>query len=395
MARELSKKKKEAIKSYFEDLPDEKTLEVLKTMKEIMNKSFGEEKNQIIQPVEENINDYYTEMGYTRTFIHDITDDQFIRGLKDSGIGYTIIIKFPEVTISNSKKMSHVIKDLYVKFSVKKDGKFGGDIKGVRTIISEEEFHTRYMHSHLPAFSPESIRFDNFCTGEGPINQVISLLRSKFDETNFTLFCLHLKNYVAWESLEGNPYMHMEYIGTNMGRTSGNTITIEAETNTIATLKAAILDPKISDAVKLLHISINTDRIAIESTEEFEIWAANFMQKVDFMSIDRSSNMNSILCYKDGSGNYVPSSINRTRQRIAHQTTPIFKFKGEDKFLTVIKQDNEIQATKYLSPSITQELCGDLSRGFTKIAIEAKGFEEQEDTPECLREVAEPDLFPL
>jgi len=391
--KEISKTKLEVIESFVAEMQTDSTIEVLKKMKEIMNKSFGEENNQI-SPLDANsIIEYYTNIGYGADFIHNMTDLQFKQQIIRDYHGYNVIIRFPEITITNSRKMSHVIRDLYVKFAVGKDGLFRGHINGTRATLTEDEYQAAYLHSHLTSLSPGNIRFSPFCTGEGQINQVIALLGRKFDEVNFTLFCLHLKNYVAWESLEGHPYMHIEYIGIG-NRSSTNNILHQTVRDKIKNvLKNAIFTLKVVDFEKMFITSISPNCITISSTEDFEKWAAAFLDKIDWpANIDRYTDISRIVGYMDSDGTYFPVfNSDRRLSRIEEQKKPVLKFKGEDKFLTIIKQKNEIKATKYLDPAITQELCRELSSSFTKIAINLEGVEEQKNISDSIPEAAKSD----
>lgn len=393
--RELLKEaNQEVLDQYIADLGGEKSIFNLKVMKEIMNKSFGEANNQIIQPTTETIIDYFINWGYSRDYIYAENTANLKRMLDNSRIGYTVLIHFPELVITNSKKLSHNIKDLYVKFDVGIDGKMNSGLSGIRTSLTRDECASHYMHSHLPTFDLMNMRFMHFCTGEGEINQVIYLLGSNFDEVNFTLFCLHLKNYVIWESLEGNPYRRMVDIGLNGG--TRTTITQDRIDKVVSILKSTLFnDPKLS-VFDLFKFTISDSSIIATPTDEFEKWAADYIMKVDHKEIDKYKADNTwLLCRKDEVGNSYPIGGPRNTTRIAHQTTPILKFKGEDKFFTVLNQENEIKATKYLRPEITQKLCWSLTREFTKIALNSKGIEEQESAPVSFSEVAEPDLFPL
>ena len=58
-------------------------------------------------------------------------------------------------------------------------------------------------------------RFQNPCTGSGPINGTISALNRDYDEDMWNMFCLELSKYVTVESIAGGPYNYLEKLGTN------------------------------------------------------------------------------------------------------------------------------------------------------------------------------------
>lgn len=398
MERTLDPGMQKVIDNHIKELGGEETINSIKIMKEILNKSFGEENNQIIQPSLESFEEQFKIFGYYDGYICCHTSTQVREYLRNYKIGYQIIIYFPEVTITNSIKNSHVIKDLYVKFIFGEDARMYPAMWGVRTTLSTDECLAQYMHSHLPSYNPSVINFNHFCTGEGEINQVIALLSTKFDEVNFTLLCLHLKVYVGWESIEGTPYRHISNIGiAGTGNLRRNEIASIYVDKVVGILKSAMFhggdSKKIRDS---LSYRITQASVLVEATEDFEKWAADYIMKVDKNEIEKYKNDNLwLLCVKDEAGNYFQPDLQRNNRRIIAQTTPILKFKGQDKFLTITKQTNEIKSEKYLNPIITQKFCWSLTRDFTKIALNSKGIEEQEDTTISIPEVAEPDLFPL
>src|SRR5260221_2141765 len=338
MARELGIANKKVLEDYIEELQSDDIISSLKVMKEIMNKSFGEENNQIIQPSIESIREQFTLMGHYDGFISDNNPEALKSALNNYRVGYQVIIYFPELKITNSKKLSHIIKDLYVQFIVGKDARMSSHIYGIRTSITRDEYFSNYIHSHLPGVDFTNLRFTMFCTGSGEINQVIALLSSKFDEINFTLVCLHLKNYVIWESLEGNPYRNMSNIG--LSGTTGS-IGITQIIKVVSILNSALFNDCNKPLEKMFKFTINNSSVIVSSTDDFEKWAANYIMKVDKDQIDRYKPDNIwLLCRKDDTGQYFPATINRHTQRITHQTTPILKFKGQDKFFTVTNQEN-------------------------------------------------------
>ena len=150
---------------------------------------------------------------------------------------HTIIaIRFPEITITNSKGHSNVIKDLfvfmYMYIKTKPTDKnpctlvFSSNIKGIRSTLREEEFVSNYIHSHLPRsrgndygkpWAP-SISTGGFCVGGGTeTSSALADLTYRFDILQFELFLYQLSTYVRHESLGGGPYIRMENIRIGRG----------------------------------------------------------------------------------------------------------------------------------------------------------------------------------
>lgn len=136
-----------------------------------------------------------------------------------------IIIHFPELTISNSRRESIDIKDLFIKTKVtgwqsKKEKLTFNPPMGSRTTVTIGEYESTYRHSHLNGFDFKTsdgnsiCNFSNFCTGtsgnEGTdINMIQMMLNAEFDVDFLKAYLFHLKTFAEWESKEGVPYQHI------------------------------------------------------------------------------------------------------------------------------------------------------------------------------------------
>jgi len=131
-------------------------------------------------------------------------------------------ILFEDITISNSHKKTHLIKDLVVKIPFSYD-RLGDTIKVSETILgtrltnSYSEISSNYKHSHLPSCNVEQ-RFSTFCLGATDVNIINTDLKVAFTESKYLLFLNMLTAYVSWESLEGGPYIKFENISARGDR---------------------------------------------------------------------------------------------------------------------------------------------------------------------------------
>lgn len=152
-----------------------------------------------------------------------------------------VYIHFPQITISNSLNLQHLIKDLYVGISFgKSTGKLNTFAYG-RTTFSTLEYELGYVHSHVSSspvsyiidFSPEKllfsdVQFSDVCLGSGPIATTINLLKNMVDWENkdityksslykvlLSTLAVETDRNVRWESLEGGPYKRIEHINVN------------------------------------------------------------------------------------------------------------------------------------------------------------------------------------
>lgn len=127
----------------------------------------------------------------------------------------TIMVHFPEVTISNENGRTHLIRDMYAKVGVTSKGKLGVGPQFHRATYTRTECENNYMHSHIP-----NIPFHNLeewrkgCFGNGPIQDTIAQLAIDNAWELWTLFTVQLDQYVHVESLAGGPYHCMESLGT-------------------------------------------------------------------------------------------------------------------------------------------------------------------------------------
>jgi len=180
-----------------------------------------------------------------------------------------IIIKFPQVTVSNDRGMSMVLTNLYYKFKLVGRGsaysdricfrggldnmlelvsnncgdstvfrpydevngieysikplKFNGKgLEGMRTSPTSREVAAQYAFSHMRARGTISsyMTFNGCCLGSGEISQTISLLGSDLgiDMYTFQMLLFQLEAYTVWESLEGGPYVRIaNVLGASVG----------------------------------------------------------------------------------------------------------------------------------------------------------------------------------
>jgi hypothetical protein len=148
----------------------------------------------------------------------DIFGEEYIDIENISPTEFNIIVLFPEINITNSRRHKHVIKDLYVKINVdiSVQNVDSGDrlstikIEGRRGKLSEEEFQSNYGHSHFSGSGTE--RWSDFCLGSSDFAMIIQTMRFSLAPEDWMLFFLSLENYVSWESLEGGPYRNIQNI---------------------------------------------------------------------------------------------------------------------------------------------------------------------------------------
>lgn len=137
----------------------------------------------------------------------------------------SIVIRFPEFDITNSKGETHKIKELFTCTKVdllnenhtyRTNPNFHS-LYGQRTKYQPAEIETGYQHSHLSSSNLRSakdfigtLEYNRFCMGDGDVPILAALLNGGYDEANFTIMAMNINDYVKWESIEGGPHIKME-----------------------------------------------------------------------------------------------------------------------------------------------------------------------------------------
>lgn len=119
----------------------------------------------------------------------------------------TIIVHFPEVTITNEKGEFTKIKHLFARVKFYLDGRITSEgFQLNRSHYSYNHFINNYMHSHVHTIDKSYGYFQECCRGTGPINTSIETLKYDYSEAQWMQFCWDLAKYVTIESLDGVPY---------------------------------------------------------------------------------------------------------------------------------------------------------------------------------------------
>jgi hypothetical protein len=136
----------------------------------------------------------------------------------------SIIIRFPEVRITNEYDKYVDVRNLWAKVTIKqKEGLLAGRFSINRSEYPISHLMGRYMHSHVSSIPfTDLTSFQQPCTGTGPINRTIESLRIEFNSDLWALFCLELDKFMCTESIAGTPYHRLEAIGAGNSRYDNN-----------------------------------------------------------------------------------------------------------------------------------------------------------------------------
>lgn len=138
----------------------------------------------------------------------------------------TILVYYPQVTITNEENKSIDIYKLFVKINLKTNGKFHDGPYYKRSSYPAMQLKEGYRHSHTPSINRNRLDYMDWgdvCTGRGPINETKRTLSRNFDEMAWNCFIWELDKIVHIESIAGVPYYKM----SNLGSRSNHKVALE------------------------------------------------------------------------------------------------------------------------------------------------------------------------
>ena len=343
------------------DDPPEPDMEVFSTIKKMLNDSFGEENNQILRGIQEN-KDYYKRRisEVSNDYFRSYPDERIWRDTIGEVADFTVVIRFPLVTITNDSKESHEIRDLWVRFFITGKGHIVGTLMGTRTSVTPEEQIASYRHSHLG--TSKGSGWSGYCLGSGPLAMMIPMMRNTFKPGQFQLFLFNIKEYVKWESISGTPYIRMNTIKNRTGTVTASIMTIRQDTRETYIEHALTCLRGVSTEYlnANLEVRIEGNQFKVTITEDFEFWITDYFCSASAL---RYINLTQFMCYKNTDGKYVSGVI--ADVSLPYQSVPTFIFKGEPQFLKLInKEENVKESRKYLHPVFKYELENRLSNYF-------------------------------
>lgn len=347
------------------DDPPEPDMEVFSHIKKMLNAIFGEENNQILRgfPEEQKEGVRNRLRVISSTVFRDKTDEKIWDELVGQGyMEFTIIIKFPSITITNDSRESHEIRDLFVRIPLSGKG-FVGGMEGTRGSITPEEAIAQYRHSHLPR-SNNAI-WQGFCLGSGPLAFLLPPMRSKYKPEQFQMFLLAVREYVKWESISGQPFIRMNLVKNRTG-------TINADILTINDLTREQYINAVFKFLKELPFNFFMDNIDIKldggryTATVSDVLESMITLHFNESEVQRRVNLTPYLCYKNTDGKYVSGAL--ADVVLPPQPNPIVTFKGEKIFLKLINKEENVTQTKFLHPVFKRELEIRLSNYFNNAA---------------------------
>ena len=115
-----------------------------------------------------------------------------------------VVIHYPELTISNSKGITHKLLDVYVRYSLYNKRLIPSIF---RTTYTYPEASYDYSHSHYSGTLNRFRKITNFCLGTNPLAPLLEKGASTITEVKLLIKAVH--ELLIWESLEGGPYRYL------------------------------------------------------------------------------------------------------------------------------------------------------------------------------------------
>ena len=278
-----------------------------------------------------------------RTEVLDAAKEYFGEDLVDyQSEDTSIVIRFPEVKVSNERNKYTIVKELFAKLVVSADGKLNESPRLIRSRFSYAQWISRYSHSHLPRISGIPV-WAAPCFGSGPILNTIDILSKEYDLDRWGLLFFELEKFVRTESLKGGPYIRLESIG------AGPTCTTRAlfrpyrrlaynEDNINEMVKILLRShnltfgyngTNLTFAVSDLQLVLTMSKVLIEAAKKHMLSSITLREMIDTGVLEP-------VILKDNTLASVNSDLLQIPENVV-----ILTFKGEPQYLTVEdKEDN-------------------------------------------------------
>lgn len=288
-------------------------------------------------------------------------------------IHYNILIKFPEITVTNGHSQSINIKDLYVKLTMAGNSVLAKSFTIIRSTFTKQQILSGYVHSHVPKRffnDPDDFTFLEPCLGSGPIKGTIASLLIDYDLDTWKLFCFELMLYLRNESIIGVPYVRLSTVGTVefKGRSLNYSFRIDdfSDNYTMNILKVFIeyfvctTDFTFSFVKNLYNIALSDFDKLILISNKFIKWYNEGGRDIINLTYDNLID-NSILYKVIIEGNTIYKTINHNINYNIIENFNGFRFKEELVTLTVledtyIEEDNDIIMYHVLNPKIANHI---------------------------------------
>ena len=213
----------ETIKTKLDNLM-ESLIYIRDSNREYLKSKYGDDTNLAYTPfdVEAEKTKYLLRAaGHTFDFFISQDINNAVRNFDNINNGSLpcVIIKFPKLSVLNSRGASHTVTNLFALITLKYDGTLR-DIQCERSTLTKAEYSSGYVFSHADVDRSNIFgEFFSLCFGTGEIADYREALCYKDVLNNKALWGMlpdNLFRYFSWESLEGRPWK--EFANVSSGR---------------------------------------------------------------------------------------------------------------------------------------------------------------------------------
>lgn len=296
-----------------------------------------------------------------------------IEGTTHMEYRFAIIIRFPEITVTNSNKAKVVMNDFFYAIQLAMSGS---------EIIIERTMGERMTYSYLHAVSSYKFshlsgggdlttnpRFCHFCYGDGDI----PLLVTKFNNVAprdmgiFRLFLFNIESYLSWESLEGGPYIRISQIHNQINLYDSSCMNDGTRKVYIERLMRHISELDSNIVIKNGIYLISDDSVFNDSI-------------VKIISSHFSSNDQKRLLFRKGvDGNLY--QINSQSRRIMSLSTHPYIFQQREYYYTISNTSEEVEKSEifYINPEFKTHVKSTIEYQLNQKIIEANFIKQLQD----------------
>jgi hypothetical protein len=186
---------------------------------------------------------------------------------KDSFV-CSIVIYFPDLIITNTRKAFHNMKNLYAKIPLTFTvfGKINiSKLQAQRLSLTKMEYRAKYHFSHIPSDDLVTLSWKSCCLGESELVDTIVKYNLDNNISFLKLLLLQLEGYFQWESLEGVPHIAMSRVH---GRSRlGSDATVFTEDKVL--VRELLSKIPLLDTARV-NISLENGNFKIKDDEVFE-----------------------------------------------------------------------------------------------------------------------------
>lgn len=338
----MSIQNESSLKKYYEELLGSVDKTVFSKIEEILTRVFGKDHFEIGKTYPQ----VKTWLKLSGVSLSNLITKEYRRRFLG---GIPVVVHYDSVVVKNSAGQNRTMRDVFVQFSINKDGELttalGGQYFGVmRTTLTPLEKEKGFSHVHGGAIG----LFVGTCIGSGPLNK--SYQGMGFKDTKFEAFLVSLKAHLEWENTEGGYHVlsTVKELGEELKKVNPSNILIKNLVKTLIRM----------DIKKLSRISYGIKGLEVAPKDEMEKAIGDLLQ---------AGGNKDMVVFKTLAGKYYNYSSAKAG---SVGKKKVFNFNNKEIFIKVKNEAQDAKERKeyYAHPTVTKLVCTELSRQIQKSA---------------------------